>query len=307
MQRKQMSGTTKRDPRYWRNLRIFGLVSLLAGLLFAWCVALPLDRANAMTHPPRLAVCCVTPGDRGIVYEDVTFTTADGVALSGWYIPSRNRAAVMVLHGLSGNRLSRLDAAMTLAEQGYGVLVFDLRAHGASGGDTVSFGAQDALAALAFLQQRAGVDPNRIGALGLSLGAVVITNAAAQTDGISAVVLEGLGQGAFEDFPPPDDVREVLMTPYRWVVYQTLIWRRVSPAPMVDVIGDLSPRPILLISGAGGSLERRSVRRYYAAAGEPKTLWEIPEADHAGTWLARPDEFADKIVAFFDQALLVNR
>ena len=45
-------------------------------------------------------------------------------------------------------------------------------------------------------------------------------------------------------------------------------------------------------------------REYFKAAGEPKTLWEIPEARHVGGLAARPAEYERRVVAFFDQALL---
>jgi hypothetical protein len=45
-------------------------------------------------------------------------------------------------------------------------------------------------------------------------------------------------------------------------------------------------------------------RGYYAAAGEPKTLWEIPESGHTGGIEARPREYERRVVSFFDEALL---
>jgi hypothetical protein len=43
---------------------------------------------------------------------------------------------------------------------------------------------------------------------------------------------------------------------------------------------------------------------YYAAAGEPKALWEVPGASHTGGIEARPKEYERRVVAFFDDALL---
>jgi hypothetical protein len=69
------------------------------------------------------------------------------------------------------------------------------------------------------------------------------------------------------------------------------------------VMPTIAPRPLLLIS-TGRREEQRLVRRFYEAAGEPKSLWEIPDADLAGGWRARPEEYAAKIVGFFDETLL---
>ena len=84
-------------------------------------------------------------------YEDVQFTTSDGYLLKGWYVPSRNRAAVISFPGRSGTRLQ----ARMLARHGYGVLLFDRRGEGESEGDWNVFGWQgerDLHAAVAFLQ-----------------------------------------------------------------------------------------------------------------------------------------------------------
>ena len=43
---------------------------------------------------------------------------------------------------------------------------------------------------------------------------------------------------------------------------------------------------------------------YYEAAGQPKTLWEIPESRHVGGLAARPEEYEQRVIGFFDQALL---
>jgi len=45
-------------------------------------------------------------------------------------------------------------------------------------------------------------------------------------------------------------------------------------------------------------------RDYYQAAGEPKTLWEIPESTHVGGLEARPEEYERRVIGFFDEALL---
>jgi hypothetical protein len=121
-----------RSGRYWRNLIIAALVALSIGLLFVFYVAMPIIYANGVAQPKRAPVCCIAPSDLGLDYETVSFKTRDGLTLHGWMIPSHNRAAVMISHGIAANRLGHLDQGVFLAEQGFGVLLFDLRAHGES-------------------------------------------------------------------------------------------------------------------------------------------------------------------------------
>jgi hypothetical protein len=56
-------------------------------------------QANAFLHPRR-QLPVHTPADRGLAHEDVTFTAPDGVVLRGRYLPSQNRAAIIVGHEL---------------------------------------------------------------------------------------------------------------------------------------------------------------------------------------------------------------
>ena len=91
--------------------------------------------------------------------------TSDGLDLAGWYVPSRNGAAVIVFPGRSGTRKQ----ARMLARNGYGVLLYDRRGEGASEGDPNGWGwdfDKDILAGIDFLKDRPDVDPHRIGGLG---------------------------------------------------------------------------------------------------------------------------------------------
>ena len=115
--------------RSWRRL----LVIPIALVLLVFVVA-PLAIAVAATNVPRTAVGSTTPADLGLSYENVTFRTADGVDLAGWYVPSANGAAVVLLHGAGSTRAATLDHAAVLARNGYGVVLFDARGHGESGG-----------------------------------------------------------------------------------------------------------------------------------------------------------------------------
>ena len=50
-----------------------------------------------------------------------------------------------------------------------------------------------------------------------------------------------------------------------------------------------------------------NVTKYFAAAGEPKSIWKVPGAKHTGGTDARPTEYERRVVGFFDQAPLERR
>jgi hypothetical protein len=72
----------------------------------------------------------------GPAHEDVSFETSDGLTLRGWYVPSKNGAAVISFPGRKGPQ----KPARMLARHGYGVLVFDRRGEGESDGEPNIFG-----------------------------------------------------------------------------------------------------------------------------------------------------------------------
>jgi hypothetical protein len=74
----------------------------------------------------------------------------------------------------------------------------------------------------------------------------------------------------------------------------------------LELVGRIAPRPLVLIyTPHGQGVETNPA--FYAAAGEPKTLWEIPEAGHTGGLEAHLQEYERRVIAFFDHALLEGK
>jgi uncharacterized protein len=292
--------------RPWRYARRALLV--LAAVLVANLVVFPIGFAYIVTHTARAVV---PPNRLGVAAEDVAFRTSDGLKLVGWYVPSRNGAAVIAFPSRKGpQRQTRM-----LARHGYGVLLFDRRGEGDSEGDPNAFGwggDRDITAALAFLERRPDVDPDRIGGIGLSVGGELMLEAAAKTDGLKAVVSEGAGTRAFSD-----DLEQDRSTGFeRWMAVAfsavktgalTVFADRAPPANLKDLVGRIAPRPLLLIAAPNSKHGEELNRGYLAAAGEPKALWEIPESGHVGGLDARPAEYERRVVGFFDRALPAGR
>ncbi len=303
----------KRGCVYWLKLGGFGLISLLVVAFFAY----PIVDFEMQMQPAQSEVCCFTPGDFGFDYEDVTFTgggtgggtTGDGLTLSGWYMPSQNGAVIIVLHGYAANRMQMIYRSMMLAEHGYGVLLYDLRGHGESEGDHRSLGWEDpadVAGALAFVKEQPGVDPDRIGVLGFSVGGQIALTSAAAYPEIAAVVAEEPGFLTMKDVPAADN----FFDKYIVVSYKFGYWyfeRRLGidpPEPIVDTVASISPRPILFVAAyPEDDMRYRLVTYMYDHAAEPKSLWHIPEISHGGAFDYDPEAYESHIVGFFDEAL----
>lgn len=277
-------------------------------LLIMYVLINPVYAAYMFTHPPRIRISFRTPEDLGVPYEKVSLIAKDGAELKGWYISSRNGAVVILLHGHSGNRLGLMFHAETLVEEGYGVLMFDLRAHGSSGGRFFARseqGVQDVLTAVSYLSKRPDVQPGKMGVMGLSVGGLFALHAASHTITLRAIATDGASPAVMADLPPADSWLDKLL---RYPIQQyymrlcRLFSRQPELLPTLSVIPRLT-QPVLFIS-TGRAAEQRMVRQYYRAAKSAKQLWEVPEAAHATAWHARSEEYARQLVAFFDQHLL---
>lgn len=287
------------------------LAQLLLFVLVVQLIVGPLMAAYLFTRPPRLRATFRTPRDWDAPYRDVTFAGGDGITLAGWYTPSANGAAAILLHGHSGNRLAVAFHAEALARAGYGVLMYDLRAHGDSEGRLFSRGREaidDVLGAVAFVSRQPDVD-GRIGLLGVSVGGMLAIQAAGLTQAIRAVAADGPIMGTIDDLPPPAGVLDRLWRYPQERYYQAAIdffSRSARPPANLAVLRRLGGRPLLLIS-TGQGLERRLTRHFHAATpGGSARLWELPQATHANGWHAAPEAYAREIVTFFDRALGVD-
>ena len=291
--------------RPWRYTRR-GLLGA-AGFVVASVIVFPVGVAYVTTHTARAVV---PENELGAAYENVSFETSDGLTLKGWYVPSKNGAAVISFPGRAGSQ----KPARMLAQHGYGVLVFDRRGEGESEGEPNIFGwggDRDIKAAIDFLQTRPDVDPDRIGGIGLSVGGELMLEAAAETDELKAVVSEGAGPRAYSDemdqleYDGGGLAKEVLYGVGNAAKVGSLaVFTNETPAPNLrNVVARIAPRPILLIAAPNTKNGEKLNRGYYEAAREPKTLWEIPESKHVGGMEARPAEYERRVVGFFDDAL----
>jgi len=76
------------------------------------------------------------------------------------------------------------------------------------------------------------------------------------------------------------------------------------PPAITRIIGEIAPRPVYLIYAGHGSGGEELQPDFASSAGQPKTLWRISEARHTGGYAARPREYEQRIVSFFNSALL---
>jgi uncharacterized protein len=284
--------------RYLRRALIAaGAVIVVAPLLYGFAYG------YGLTHVGRAVV---PEAELGAAYEDVKFTTSDGLELEGWYVPSKNGAAVISFPGRAGTQKQ----ARMLIRHGYGVLLFDRRGEGESEGDPNGIGwggDEDVKAAIDFLRDRPDVDPQRIGGIGRSVGGEMLLEAAAETTALKAVVSDGAGIRSVREASELDGAGKLgAIAVWSAMTASTAVFANEPPPPnLKDLVGRIAPRPVFLIHAGGmGSGGEELSAEYHAAAKEPKMVWEVPGADHVGGIDTRPAEYERRVIGFFDRALL---
>jgi fermentation-respiration switch protein FrsA (DUF1100 family) len=250
-----------------------------------------------------------TPEEYGLAFEPVTFPAADGVRLAGVWIPAPGSdRVVIILHGHGGSMDMDIQRAPHFHQAGFNVLLFDFRAHGRSEGRLATFGyleRQDVLGAVTYLQSRG---MHRIGLLGFSYGGMASMLATPLCPEIRAVISDG----------GPARMRSALtgramelnlpFTMGRFLGWLALAFTslrlgvnlfRYEPIRWVSRI---APRPILFIHGEQDRY-LFDFSELFAAAGEPKEAWRLPGVDHTKASEIKPEEYYQRVIAFFERTL----
>jgi uncharacterized protein len=289
----------KGGPIWWRYPR--RLLILVAGAVFAAFVLFTFSYSYGITH---LARAHVPKADLGAPYEEVEFATSDGLLLKGWYIESKNGAAVISFPGRAGSQ----SRAKMMADHGYGVLLFDRRGEGESEGDPNILGWQgerDIHAAVKFLQSRPDVDPQRIGGIGLSVGGEMMIEAAAESDALKAIMSEGGSARSVRDNWVNGGSSLDQLIGVGFFTTGTALWTsNVPPADLKSLVSKSSAAKFFVYGEQGQPEEKPANEGFFEEATGYKELWEVPGSGHMKGIEAQPAEYERRIVGFFDRTLL---
>jgi pimeloyl-ACP methyl ester carboxylesterase len=278
------------------------IVFLIVAAIVVLYIAMPIGFAVSVVLPYKETVGTPPAG-----FEAVTLATEDGVSLAGWYKPPSNGAIIIVIHGAGGSREGMRSHVEMLTRHGYGVLAFDLRGHGGSEGRTNRFGWQgtrDVGAAISFLQSRAEV--KAIGGLGSSLGGEVLLGAASAYPEIKAIAADGATTRSLD---------ELLALPSEQPLYRNFTARvmyaavqifsgETPPVPLLDSMISEPTTSYLLIAGGDNEKEVAFNEVFAAATPARSELWIAPNAPHTAAFQLYPAEYEQRVITFFDAALL---
>lgn len=273
--------------------RLTGIILALAtSLLMAGC-------AQNLFYQPDDILYDV-PTHLGLNFEEVTFHSADGTALTGWFIPAAGvsdpklaKGTAIHFHGNAQNISAHWRFAQWLPKNGYNLFVFDYRGYGTSKGRPHAKGVfEDSRAAIDYVRQRPDVNRDRLVIFGQSLGGANALAAvgSGDRDGVRAMIIEATFTGysdiASEKVPGAGLLMNDDYSPTRYV-------RRISPIPL------------LLIHGTADKIIPYShAERLFELAGDPKQLITVPDGEHIQAFAPRyGSTYQVQALSFLDKAL----
>jgi pimeloyl-ACP methyl ester carboxylesterase len=225
-----------------------------------------------------------------------TIVTADGVPIDAAHLPGDKDLAIVLAHGFTLNwqRPAVWRVATRLNRFG-GVVTFDFRGHGRSGGSSTVGDKEikDVDVAVGYARE---LGYRQIATVGFSMGGSIVLRHAGLIGGVDAVVsISSPGQWYYRGTRPMRLVHFAVENRAGRLVARTRMKTRISngkwdPVPLApaDAAARIAPVPLLIVHGDKDDFfPVDHAQRLYDAARDPKELWIIPGFGHAESG-ARP-------------------
>ncbi len=204
-----------------------------------------------------------TPDELGLDFEDVVFKSADGLDLSGWYIPAKNsKHTILFCHGNGGNMAHRLDSINIFHNLRLNCFIFDYRGYGHSLGKPGEEGTYtDAMAAYKWLAEEKKIPAKNIIIFGRSLGGSIAAQLASKVEAGALIV-----ESAFTSYV---DIGK------EYYPYMPVRWFARFGYKTIDYIKEVRCPVMLIYSRNDEIVPYKFGLELYEAANEPKEFIEI--------------------------------
>ena len=282
----------------WARRAAIGVAAALLLFVFGWVPYFfgGLATSRRFQFPDR-ENGGLTPASFGLAFEEVSFRSRDGVALAGWWVPAAEpEGTVVMVHGLNRTRVEMVKKVPFAHDHGWNVLLFDLRHHGESGGETTTFGVRekdDVRAAIELARERS---TGPIVLWGVSLGGASVVLAAADDPLVAGIICDS----SFRNLRDTVAHHIRLFRGRRWwlravpawpVTDEVLFWMGrkggfdTREADVLAAAARIGDRPALFVAN---SEDRRMPKEIAfelaAAAGPAAEVLIVPGRSHGGAW-----------------------
>ncbi len=244
------------------------------------------------------------------VLKAQTLVTDDGVPIDAIHLPRDGGLAVVLAHGFTNSwQRHGVWKIATWLNRAHGVVTFDFRGHGRSGGLSTMGDREikDLDVAVAYARE---LGYRQVAAVGFSMGASVVVRYAGLVGGLDAAVsVSGPGRWYYRGTKQMRRVHWAVERRAGRLVTRTWLKTRVSstgwnpvPVPPAEAAPLIAPTPFLIVHGDADSyFPLEHAHQLYEAAQEPKELWVVPGFGHAET--AADARLVDRIARWLRQAV----
>ena len=296
---------------------------LLAGLALVWglyrfvfCNPLPHEEkiydipGGEQYQVKRELMISLLDEMAAIPCDEVNITSYDGTRLCARYYHVSDDAPLQIqIHGYRGSAIRDFCGGNKLArEAGFNTLVVDQRAHGKSGGQTISFGLRERFDCLCWARWAAERFPGKpIILAGVSMGASTVLMAA-------GLDLPETVKGIIADSPyssPVDIIKKVgrdIHLPVRLLFPLILLAARLLGGfdlRQTTAAKEIAKAkaPVLIIHGEDDRFVPCDMsREIYDACPTPKLRLTVPGAGHALSYIVDPEAYKKAVEQFLELA-----
>lgn len=240
--------------------------------------------------------------------EKVTLETDDQKILVARKIIAKRESNkwVVILHGYNGNMEDIYDIAMHYADEGYNILMPDLRAHGESEGSIIGMGWLDRLDIInwidVILEENVSAE---VVIHGIDMGAetALMLSGEPVKDSIKAIVAEGAYTSAWDVIRPEYEIRheKLPVFPFMYMMNPVLkVWGgyTLKEADAVKQVKN-SKIPILLIRGQNDTYSTVDMmKELNQAIASEHELYVMPSGGHEDCRYAEPDNYYNRTFEF---------
>jgi uncharacterized protein len=293
-----MSPTDSLPRRRWlRRILIAAGVAALGIGVVAWRLGSQL--IAPANHPVTM------PVDLGLTTVSIP---GPGHAIAGsWRDLGADTPAVLLLHGVRGDRASMVPRARMMIDAGFSVLLIDQQSHGETPGEMITMGwreSADVRAARDWL--RAQAPGRKLAAIGVSLGGAAVL-LGDQPVGFDAVVLEAVYPRVGQAVENRIGIRAGALK----YVLAPLLLAQMEPRMHITP-HDLEPirhiaalgAPVLVVGGSSDPhTTEEEARALFEAAAEPRELWIVAGAVHQDFSRFDPAGYQANVIAFLKRNL----
>jgi len=247
---------------------VIRIVIIVVGVCVVFVALFYIFQSHYIYYPERNLQA--DPSTIGLQFDSVCFETADGVTLSGWFVPSDSaRGVILFCHGNAGNISHRLESIQIFHRLGLDVFIFDYRGYGQSEGKPTEQGTyEDAKAAWRYLIEERQLAPADIIVFGRSLGGAV-ASWLAQSHTPRALILESTFTS----------LGNVAATLYPYLPVRLLLRFQYNTAEHLDSVNC----PVLIVHSRNDEIMPFSHGlRLFEIAREPKEFLEITGTHNEG-------------------------